>query len=111
MRSKSMYFITTIETKKGKGDVLVFDEIDIGISGKAANSVAKKLKTKMNEIIASDERIYDLNVEKGEAISYYKKVKCDEKAENIHNLTNKIVTVHKLRNYINYFFHQHHFLN
>ena len=65
---------------------------------------AKKLKTKMNEIIANDERIYDLNVEKAEAINYYKKVKAVEKAENIHNLTNKIVTVHKLRNYINYFY-------
>lgn len=65
---------------------------------------AKKLKTKMNEIISNDERIYDLNVEKSEAINYYKKVKAVEKAANIHNLTNKIVTVHKLRNYINYFY-------
>lgn len=65
---------------------------------------AKKLKTKMNEIIVNDERIYDLNVEKSEAINYYKKVKAYEKADNIHNLTNKIVTVHKLRNYINYFY-------
>ncbi len=65
---------------------------------------AKKLKTKMNEIIANDERIYNLNVEKKEAISYYNKVKATEKAENIHNLTNKIVTVHKLRNYINYYY-------
>lgn len=65
---------------------------------------AKKLKTKMNEIITNDERIYDLNVEKSEAVTYYKKVKAVEKAENIHNLTNKIVTVHKLRGYINYFY-------
>lgn len=65
---------------------------------------AKKLKTKMNEIIASDERIYSINVEQKEAISYYNKVKNSEKAENIHNLTNKIVTVYKLRNYINYFY-------
>ncbi len=65
---------------------------------------AKKLKTKMNEIITNDERIYDLNVEKSEAVAYYKKVKAVEKAENIHNLTNKIVTVHKLRSYINYFY-------
>lgn len=65
---------------------------------------AKKLKTKMNEIIANDERIYYINVEKSEAISYYNKVKAPEKAQNIHNLTNKIVTVFKLRNYINYFY-------
>lgn len=65
---------------------------------------AKKLKTKMNEIIANDERIYNLNVEKKEAINYYNKVKAPEKAQNIHNLTNNIVTVYKLRNYINYFY-------
>ena len=65
---------------------------------------AKKLKIKMNEIISNDERIYDLNVEKNEAINYYNKVKATEKAQNIHNLTNNIVTVHKLRSYINYFY-------
>ncbi len=65
---------------------------------------AKKLKTKMNEIIANDERIYNLNVENKEAISYYNKVKAPEKASNIHNLTNKIVTMYKLRNYLNYFY-------
>ena len=62
------------------------------------------LKTKMNEIIANDERIYELNADKKEAISYYTKVKATEKAHNVHNVTNKIVTVHKLRNYINYFY-------
>ncbi len=65
---------------------------------------AKKLKTKMNEIIANDERIYNLNVENKEAIAYYNKVKAPEKALNIHNLTNKIVTMYKLRNYLNYFY-------
>lgn len=65
---------------------------------------AKKLKTKMNEIIANDERIHMLNVDTKEAIAYYNKVKANEKAQNIHNLTNKIVTVYKLRNYINYFY-------
>lgn len=65
---------------------------------------AKKLKTKMNEIIAEDERIYNMNVEKKEAIAYYNRVKAPEKAQNIHNVTNKIVTAHKLRTYINYYY-------
>lgn len=65
---------------------------------------AKKLKTKMNEIIANDERIYNMNVEKKEAIAYYNRVKAPEKAQNIHNVTNKIVTAHKLRTYINYYY-------
>lgn len=65
---------------------------------------AKKLKTKMNEIIAEDERIYNMNVEKKEAIAYYNRVKAPEKAQNIHNVTNKILTAHKLRTYINYYY-------
>lgn len=65
---------------------------------------AKKLKTKMNEIINNDERIYNLNVDTKEAINYYNKVKAPEKAQNIHNITNNIVTLYKLRNYINYFY-------
>ena len=65
---------------------------------------AKKLKKEMNLIISNDERIYNLNVEKKEAINYYSKVDAVEKAENIHNITNNIVTAYKLRNYINYFY-------
>ena len=71
---------------------------------KFALNDAKKLKTKMNEIISQDERIYNLNVEKSEAIAYYNKVKAPEKAQNIHNVTNNIVSMYKLRNYINYFY-------
>lgn len=106
-------FVVEVALKEtfGEGYEVIYDHsiangilMRIDCEKKFTLNDAKKLKTKMNEIIASDERIYDLNVEKGEAISYYKKVKCDEKAENIHNLTNKIVTVHKLRNYINYFY-------
>ena len=65
---------------------------------------AKNLKKEMNLIIRSDERIYNLNVEKKEAINYYNKVNAKEKADNIHNITNYIVTAYKLRNYINYFY-------
>ena len=106
-------FVVEVALKEtfGEGYEVIYDHsiangilMRIDCEKKFTLNDAKKLKTKMNEIIASDERIYDLNVEKGEAIAYYKKVKCDEKAENIHNLTNKIVTVHKLRNYINYFY-------
>lgn len=65
---------------------------------------AKIMRAKMNEIIKNDELIYNLNVETKEAISYYNKVKAPEKASNIHNVTNNIVTMYKLRNYINYFY-------
>lgn len=106
-------FVTEVALKEafGEGYEVIFEHsiangilMAIDCEKKFTLNDAKKLKTKMNEIIANDEKIYDLNVEKQEAINYYKKVKAYEKAENIHNLTNKIVTVHKLRNYINYFY-------
>lgn len=67
-------------------------------------SDAKKLKTKMNEIIAADERIYCMNVETKEAINYFNKVKAPEKAQNIHSITKSIVTIYKLRNCLNYYY-------
>ena len=65
---------------------------------------AQKLKEKMNEIIQADEPILEVNVDKEQAIDYFNKVKATEKSANIHNVTNDIVTVYKLRNYINYFY-------
>lgn len=65
---------------------------------------AEKLKVKMNEIISKDERIYEINVDQEQAIDYFKKVHAEEKSKNIHNLTNNIVTLYKLGNYINYFY-------
>jgi uridine kinase len=106
-------FVTEVALKEafGEGYEVIFEHsiangilMTIESEKKFTLNDAKKLKIKMNEIIAKDEKIYNLNVEKAEAINYYKKVKAYEKAENIHNLTNKIVTVHKLRNYINYFY-------
>ncbi len=108
-----LQFVTEVALKEtfGEGYEVTFDHsianglhMTIISDKKFTLNDAKKLKTKMNEIIVNDERIYDLNVEKKEAISYYNRVKATEKAQNIHNLTNKIVTVHKLRNYINYYY-------
>lgn len=64
----------------------------------------EKLKTSMNELISSNERFFKLNVEKKEAINYFNQTNNQEKAINIHNVTNDIVTVYKLKNYINYFY-------
>lgn len=106
-------FVTEVALKEtfGDGYEVTFDHaiangihMTIVCDKKFTLNDAKKLKTKMNEIIANDEIIHCLNVEKKEAIAYYNKVKAPEKAQNIHNLTNKIVTVHKLRNYINYYY-------
>ena len=65
---------------------------------------AKKLKAKMNEIINNNERIYNMNVESDGMINYLNRIKEPEKAINLHNLNGKIVTMYKLRNYLNYFY-------
>ena len=65
---------------------------------------AKKLKAKMNEIITNNERIYNMNVEADGMINYLNRIKEPEKAINLHNLNGKIVTMYKLRNYLNYFY-------
>lgn len=46
--SRVMLAIKKVLAKSDKVPILIFDEIDTGISGKAANSVANKLKTISN---------------------------------------------------------------
>ena len=78
--------------------------VTIGGDKKFTLGDAKKLKARMNEIIEADEKIYNINVEQKEAINYFNKVKAPEKAVNIHNLTNEIVKIYRLRNIVNYFY-------
>ena len=87
-------------------DYSILSEVYMTIKGpkKFTLADAKKLKAKMNEIVANDEIIQRLNVDKKEAIAYYDKVGCPEKGINIHNTSKDIVRVYKLRNYINYFY-------
>lgn len=63
-----------------------------------------KLKKSMQKIIDEDIRILSLNVSKKEAINYYMKTDQMEKALNIHNVTNDIVSIYRLKKYINYFY-------
>lgn len=87
-------------------DYSILSEVYMTIKGpkKFTLADAKRLKAKMNEIVANDEIIQRLNVDKKEAIAYYDKVNCPEKGINIHNTSKDIVRVYKLRNYINYFY-------
>lgn len=87
-------------------DYSILSEVYMTVKGpkKFTLADAKRLKVKMNEIVANDEIIQRLNVDKKEAIAYYEKVNCSEKSINIHNTSKEIVRVYKLRNYINYFY-------
>ena len=87
-------------------DYSILSDIYLTIKGpkKFTLNDAKKLKSKMNEIVANDEIIQRLNVDKKEIMAYYNKVNCVEKSQNIHNTSKEIFRVYKLRNYINYLF-------
>lgn len=63
-----------------------------------------KLKSKMSEIVSSDKQIRKYNVNKKDAIKYNKEHGCEEKAENINNFAEEIVTFYVLDNYANYFY-------
>lgn len=62
------------------------------------------IKSKMAKIIADDERIEKLNIHPKEAIKYYNSVREYEKALNVQNINDKVVTLYKLHNRLNYFY-------
>ena len=64
----------------------------------------RKIKNKMASIISGDEPIKKYNIEKKEAIKYYRDHNQEEKAENIENFANKVVTFYVLKGYVNYFY-------
>jgi len=63
-----------------------------------------KLKAKMSEIITEDLKIEKINITKKDAIYYFDKIGLPEKAKNIHNTHSNIVTLYKLKNYLNYYY-------
>jgi len=64
----------------------------------------KKIKSKMFEIINENKPIKRFNVSKKDAIRYYNEHGYDEKAHNIQNFAENIVTFYILDNYVNYFY-------
>jgi len=113
INKSGLEFVTVVALKEIYGD-----EFNITFNHSIANGLhmtiegekkftlndAKKLKAKMNEIIANDEKINLMNVEVDGMINYLNRMKENEKAINIHNLNSKVVTMYKLRNYLNYFY-------
>ena len=64
----------------------------------------KKLKQEMDLIISNDLLIKKLNIETKEAVDFYNKKGYLEKAFNVHNISNRIVSIYKLDKYYNYFY-------
>lgn len=63
-----------------------------------------KVKSVMARIISEDKLFKKLNVKKKEAIDYFKESKQLEKAENIQNISDKVVTLYELNGIYNYYY-------
>ncbi len=68
------------------------------------NKHISKIKEAMARIINNDEKIVKYNVERKEAIRYFDTHKQYEKAMNVHNTNNDIVSFYKLKNIYNYYY-------
>lgn len=62
------------------------------------------IKLQMSKIIEENEIIHKLNVSVKDAIKYYNEKNEYEKANNIQNISDKVVNLYKLKNEINYFY-------
>ncbi len=63
-----------------------------------------KIKEVMARIITENKEFKKINVKKKEAIQFYKQMHQEEKAENIENISDKIVTLYELNGIYNYFY-------
>ena len=63
-----------------------------------------KIKSKMADLVVEDEKIEKINVSPKEAIKYYQVTNELEKASNIQSISDKMVTLYKLHNRLNYFY-------
>ena len=63
-----------------------------------------EIKNKMAQIISEDIKFKKLNVKKKEAVIYYRKINQEEKALNIENISDKVITLYELKGHLNYFY-------
>ncbi len=107
---KFVLYVALKELYGKKADVMFYNSIDKGIytkiiaNGDVNEEFIAKLKNKMLEIIEKDLPFTKQMIRNADAIQYYNTVDEIEKAINIENATNEIVTLYKLMKYYNYFY-------
>lgn len=113
MNQSGLKFVLEVALKEtfGENYEVIYDHsiarglhMTIKSSAPFGKDETEKLKQAMQKIINEDYKIEHLNVSKKEVISYYEKTNNPEKAANIHNVTNTLVSVYRLKNQINYFY-------
>ncbi len=78
--------------------------VEIGGETNIIKDDLSKIKEAMVRIIDDNEPILKYNITKKEAIKYFLKKHQEEKAKNIHNSNNEIVSLYKLKNIYNYYY-------
>ncbi len=63
-----------------------------------------KIKNEMAKLVSEDIPFRKLNIKKKEAIDFYKKMGELEKAENVRNISDKVVTLYELLGFYNYYY-------
>ena len=63
-----------------------------------------KIKNLMARIISEDIPFKKLNIKKKEAIDFYNKIGQEEKALNVQNISDKVVSLYELKGHYNYFY-------
>lgn len=107
---KFVLYVAVKELFGLKSDVIFYNSIDKGVYTKIIcdeeinEELVKKIKTKIDELIASDLPITRQLVKNHQAIDYHKMFGEKEKAENVKNITNEVVTLYRLKKYNNYFY-------
>ena len=64
----------------------------------------EELQDKMQTIIKQDIPITKLNIAKKDAYNYFQAINDKEKSINVHNVTNEVITMYKINEYLNYFY-------
>ena len=90
-------------------NIIVEHSLDKGIfiesNFKLNEEKVKEIKKKMQEIIAEDKPIIKMNIDRMEAMKYFESVGDEAKAGVMRYNTNNYVTLYRLGNIYNYFYH------
>lgn len=107
---KFVLYVAVKELFGPKSDVIFYNSIDKGVYTKIIcdeevnAALIQKIKLKTDELIAADLPIAKQLVKNHQAIDYHNAINETEKAGNVENTTNDVVTLYRLKNYNNYFY-------
>lgn len=77
---------------------------EINITENLTNDDIKNIKGKMAEIVSAKEKFLKYNLLKKDAYEYFLSTNEFEKAKNVQNTSNDVITLYKLKDKINYFY-------